>query len=379
MTTVSAPTSPTVRGVWRSGRGVLLVAGLVLLAAALPVLLAGPGSPAARLDPRSGSLDGGAALAALLRERAVEVTRVTSMSQARSAAGTGGLVLVSRPGTLTRAQAQQLAGSGAELLVVGTTHAGTFVPRDGTRVESQTLSLTPKCRLPAAVRAGSVYLGGASFDREAGTVGCYPLNGRPTLVSDGRVTMLADGQFMTNRRLDEDGNAALAMNLAGDTPSLAWLVAPEGGTNGADAAARSSLVGLIPTTVWWSAATLALAVMLAAVWRGRRLGPVVTERLPAVVRAAETVEGRGRLYRAHRARAQAARAMRSAAVTRIAGRLHLAAAAPAPAVVDAVAAWVDEDAEEVERLLFGATPHDDRALVRLADELDVLERRVRQR
>jgi hypothetical protein len=379
MTVVSAPASPTVRGVWRSGRGVVLVAGLVLLAAALPVLLAGQGSPAAQLDPRSGSLDGGAALAALLRQQAVEVTRVASVSEARSAAGTDGLVLVSRPGTLTRAQAEQLAGSGAELLVVGTAHAGTFLPRIGARVETQTLSLTPKCRLPAAVRAGAAYLGGASFDREAGSDGCYPLNGRPTLVSDGRVTLLADGQFMTNRRLDEDGNAALAMNLAGDASRLAWLVAPEEGTNASDAAGRSSLVALIPTPVWWSAGTLALAVMLAAVWRGRRLGPVVTERLPAVVRAAETVEGRGRLYRAHRARFQAARAMRSAAVTRIVSGLHLAAAAPPRVVVDAVAAWVDEDAQEVERLLFGATPDDDRALVQLADELDVLERKVRQR
>ena len=57
--------------------------------------------------------------------------------------------------------------------------------------------------------------------------------------------------------------------------------------------------------------------MLCALWRGRRLGPLVAERLPAVVRAAETVEGHGRLYRARSPRGQAAAALRDAARGRI--------------------------------------------------------------
>ena len=63
---------------------------------------------------------------------------------------------------------------------------------------------------------------------------------------------------------------------------------------------------------------LCLVVALVALWKGRRLGPLVAERLPVVVRASETVEGRGRLYRSRRARDRAADALRTATLQRLA-------------------------------------------------------------
>ena len=77
-------------------------------------------------------------------------------------------------------------------------------------------------------------------------------------------------------------------------------------------------------------------VLLAALWQGRRLGPLVAEQLPVVVRASETVEGRGRLYRSRRARDRAADALRTATLQRMLPRLGLGAAR-ATAVVAAVA------------------------------------------
>lgn len=380
MTTTSVPASPTVRSVWRSARGVLLVALVVVLGAALPVLLAGPRPAGAYLDPRDTSLTGGAALAALLRERGVDVMRVESPQEALAAAGAGTRVLVSRPDTLTRGQAERLVSSKSPLLVIGTTNAGAFLPGAGVRAGAAQRSLAPDCDLPAAVRAGSAYLGGASLDPAAGRTGCYPVGGRPTLVSADGVTLVTAGEFITNRRLDEDGNAALALNLAGAGPRLAWLTAPPSGDAAApDPGGGRGLVALVPPQVWWAAGTLALAVLLTALWRGRRLGPVVVETLPVVVRAAETVEGRGRLYRARRAREQAARALRSATTERVAVRMGLTGAATPGQVVSTAGARIGQDARQVERLLYGPTPDDDRALVRLADELDVLERRVRER
>jgi hypothetical protein len=380
MTTTSVPASPTTRSLWRSVRGVLLVGVLVVLGAALPVLLAGPAAPGNYLDPRDTSLQGGAALAAVLRERGVDVTRVESAQQALTPAGVGTRVLVSRPGTLSRAQAERLVSSEAPLLVIGTANLRSFLP--GARVRGGTFSRTlpPSCSLPAAVRAGSAYLGGATVDPGEGRIGCYPADGRPTLVSGGGVTVVTTGAFMTNRLLDEDGNAALAMNLAGADPRLAWLVAADAGGAAASApAAGQGLVALMPPRVWWATGMLALAVLLAALWRGRRLGPVVVETIPVVVRAAETVEGRGRLYRARRAREQAARALRSATAERIAGRTGLTGTATPAQVVATAAARIGQDAQQVERLLYGPAPDDDRALVRLTEELDDLERSVRER
>ena len=75
--------------------------------------------------------------------------------------------------------------------------------------------------------------------------------------------------------------------------------------------------------VTWIVFQLCLAIALLALWQGRRLGPLVAERLPVVVRASETVEGRGRLYRSRRARDRAADALRTATLQRMLPRLGL--------------------------------------------------------
>jgi hypothetical protein len=376
MTPTSVPVSPTLKGVWRSARGVVLVAVLVLFTAALPGLLTAD-APGAYLDPRDTSLEGGAALAALLSDRGVQVTRTDSVTEAMLSAGPGVRVLVSRPERLTGPEAFRLAGSGADLVVVGTAHADVFLPQTRTRPAPGPTSLSPGCAFRPAVLAGSVHLGAATIDSDSAEVGCYRLDGRPTLVSGDGVVLATSGAFMTNRRLAEDGNAALAMNLAGADRDLRWLVAPE--RQAARPGGDDSLSELVPPQVPWAAAALGFAVLLTALWRGRRLGPVVVESLPVVVRAAETVEGRGRLYRAHHAREQAARSLRSAAVSRIATRLGGVTTSTPMLVVEAVSDRVGQDAREVERLLYGPVPADDRALVRLADHIDALERRVRER
>ena len=120
---------------------------------------------------------------------------------------------------------------------------------------------------------------------------------------------------MTNGGLLRAGNAALAMNLAGQHSRLVWFAPQhvEGGSS-----AKGKIFDLIPENVTWMIIQLWLTVALIAMWKGRRIGPLVAEDLPVVVRASETVEGRGRLYRSRRARDRAA-----------AGAAHRDTAAPA--------------------------------------------------
>jgi hypothetical protein len=138
----------------------------------------------------------------------------------------------------------------------------------------------------------------------------------------------------------------------------------------------SDIFDLIPDAVSWIVWQLCIVVVLAALWRGRRLGPLVAEKLPVVVRASETVEGRGRLYRAHRARDRAADALRTAALQRMLPRLGLAVNAPPPAVVAAVWGRCDKSPEALHHFLFGPPPATDEDLVNLARELDEIERQV---
>jgi hypothetical protein len=103
---------------------------------------------------------------------------------------------------------------------------------------------------------------------------------------------------------------------------------------------------------------------------------LVAEQLPVVVRASETVEGRGRLYRSRRARDRAAEALRTATLQRLRPRLGLGPQAPAQAVVATVARRSGADARFVSYHLFGPPPATDNDLLQLARALDEIERQV---
>jgi hypothetical protein len=143
-----------------------------------------------------------------------------------------------------------------------------------------------------------------------------------------------------------------------------------------DISGGKSLNDLVPT--WLKLAVLQLLVTagVLALWRARRLGAVVTEPLPVVVRAAEAVEGRSRLYRASRSRATAAEALRAGARDRLARRLGLGPESSRQSLVAAVAAHCGQDAAAIDALLYGAAPSGDAALVELADDLDLLHLEV---
>ena len=130
---------------------------------------------------------------------------------------------------------------------------------------------------------------------------------------------------------------------------------------------------MLPAGWRWGALTLVLAIALLALWQARRLGPVVAERMPVAVRAAETVEGRARLTSA--AGSPTVRPPRCA-------RRHGPGWRPGsgcrdrPRVGDvaaAIAARGGPPPAETLAVLAGPVPADDAALVGLASALDRLE------
>ncbi|WBB64852.1 DUF4350 domain-containing protein [Micromonospora sp. WMMD812] len=131
-----------------------------------------------------------------------------------------------------------------------------------------------------------------------------------------------------------------------------------------------------PLWFWALLAQLALALLLAALWRARRLGPPAPEPLPVTVRSAETVLGRARLYRRAGARGPAARTLRAAALARLLPRLNLPADTPPDGVATAVAARTGDDPGWTEDVLFGDDPATDQELLDLAQALDRVTRTV---
>jgi hypothetical protein len=243
---------------------------------------------------------------------------------------------------------------------------------------------TASCADPDARAAGTLRTaaGGYRGLGDAATV-CFPApDGEPgtgaLLVVEGtrRVTALADADLVTNERLAEDGNAALALRLLGRSDRLVWYVPAFDDLGGPAAPDGPALSDVLPPWAGVLALQLTLVAVVAAVWRGRRLGPLVTEPLPVVVPAAETTRGRGRLYRRSRAYGRAAAALRAGVASRSAARLGLARSAGAPAVIEALARATGRPAQDVSGLLYGPPPTDDAGLTALARRLDDLESEV---
>ncbi len=364
----------------------LAIIGVILLGAVLIAFLT-PVTPAEGfLDPDSTQATGTHALADILAARGTLVERVTTTAAAvQVARGGATAIVVTNPEMLTTAELDELASANADIVIVEPDQVSLAVLAPALSVVASTAvgPTQPGCPLPAARLAGNADMGGTGLHLAAGQPGvtCYPSGGRPSLVqytSGSRlVTVLGTGAPLDNQNLAHLGNAALALNLLGAFPRLAWLVpqlvlsAPAGGTK--------SLWQLIPHATYLVAAELAVAVLLTALWRGRRLGPLVAERLPVVVRAAETAEGHARLYQARRARDQAAMVLRTAALDRLKPALGLPVAATPEAITSALAGRSALAPAQLHSLLFGPPPDSDGALVRLASDLDAVEREVRSR
>ncbi|MGW8332706.1 DUF4350 domain-containing protein [Streptomyces sp. NPDC055897] len=390
--TAAAPTSTSVtaRHLWTRTRGLALALAL-LIAAGITLAALRSDAQHGSLDPRSADQSGSRAVAELLKAQGVSTRVVTTLDEATAAAGPDTTLLITVPDLLTDGQQRQLhsatADSGGRTLLIAPGPPSLDILAPGVRAESPVpvRPRDPDCSRPDATRAGRADTGGIRYaSPDENNDGCYSADGLPTLLrapsahGQGDTVLLGAPDLLLNHRLDEEGNASLALQLLGTRSHVVWYLPSLGDASATDGGKRS-FFDLIPSGWRWATVQLALAAVLAAIWRARRLGPLVTERLPVAIRASEATEGRARLYRKANARDRAAATLRSATRTRLAPLLGVAAsAAHSPeALVPAVSARLPATGRDPLSLLFGPTPADDASLVRLADQLDALEREVR--
>jgi hypothetical protein len=375
--------SPDARRLWRAARVPLALALLILMASIANALVRGP-AEGGTLDPRGVVPSGSRVLARLLEAQGVQVELVRTTAAAQEAIDRDGRtsLFVTRPNWLVPEQLRALRDVNHLLLVApGGEALDAVAPVLQPSGESDVGNRSPNCSLPAAQAAGVADMGGVLYRAKDGGGNvqlCYAEGGQAslaTVVGGGRTTtVIGTAAPFTNEKLDEDGNAALTMRLLGQQPRLVWYVPSLG-----DPSLRGqeqSFYDLVPSGWKFGLVQAAIAVLLLALWRARRLGPVVAEPLPVVVRSAETVEGRARLYRRAGARAHAAAVLRSAARDRLVPLLGLPPDADPHAVVDAVARRSGRPAANVGSVMYGSPPPDDAGLVRLADALDALEKEV---
>lgn len=377
--------SRTPRQTMRRARGwIVLVAILVIgagLAAAVQLSLASTST-----DPMSASnpaQQGGQALARVLAQHGVDVRPAGSLDAARRAASgrDDTTVLLSDPNDILDAsQLRSALAIGADVVVIdpGYEQLTRMAPGIAPAGERASVSNSPRCSVAAAQNAGSVSGVRAAFRASGSAVGCFPVGGGAFALAQTRaggatVSVVGPGMF-DNEGIARAGNAALAIGLFGQHRTLVWYLPSEADASPAGAPTLAQLTPewLTPAIVLLIAVTVA-----AAIWRGRRFGPLVVENLPVVVRAGETMEGRARLYRTASARTHALDSLRVGALGRIASLCGLPRNAHADQVAASAAALTGWPADRVRDVLLDGRPQTDSAALEYAARLADLESAVR--
>lgn len=370
---------------WRRWRMPVAAAGLLAMSVMFAALIQ-PDLSSEPLAVDNPGDDGARAVAQVLGRQGVHVTTTHDLGTAVSRATAGTTLAVVTTSALDGTALDELARTQADLVVVdadddalrGLTDdalMNTWEPGGATREAG--------CQDPDAVAAGT--LSGASY-------AVLALDGRATVcfgvgtpnagayavtTQNGRtVRVIADSAVLTNAHVAEAGNAALVLRALGKHEQLTWFLPRPASYDQVQGAGGENLGAFFPPGTGPVLAWIGLVLVVVAVWRGRKLGRVVSEPLPVTVRAAETTVGRARLYRRARARGHAAASLRAAAARRTAARLGLPRSADAPAVITALATATGRRTDEVADLLYGPPPTDDVALRALARALDQLESEV---
>ena len=371
----------------RLRRSLPLILGTVVLALILLInLLSGPAEDTRPLSPGNAAPAGARAVAEVLASEGVDVVRADSYDEAvaaleegpatlflndaqqyLSAGQVGELAVLADRAVLAAPGERQLAALDDDFAQVGP------VPLD---LAGDAPALSADCPDPDATEAGTLTATGTAY---TGAVECFPVavedatGGLYTTSEDGSMAVLGAPSILSNEAVTEEGNAALALRTLGSSPTLVWYQ-PSGAdvvSTGEGIDPRTLLPPWVDPLLVWLLACAVLAVL----WRGRRVGPLASEPLPVVVRAAETAEGRARLYQDSRAVGHAAATLRAATLARMARRLRVDRSASAAEVIDAASRHSNRPRTELEQRL-RYVPTTNHQLVLWAQDILDLEKEI---
>lgn len=330
------------------------------------------------LDPEGVADVGAMAITEIVRDQGIDVEVFRSREQARAAVDDDTTLVMTNPATLTDKGLDRLIeNAGRVVFLSASTHLlGHLELGTGSTVPSAPVDAG--CDVEEFADVGTIRPDRA-FAPDDGVQGCFgDDDAYAVLVAerDGTRISVVDGtRLFSNAYLAENGNAALALSLLGQTGRVAWYV-PSYGDSDIEAATEDTLGSLTPPWVTPAILLLILAGGAAALWRGQRFGPLVAETLPVTVRASETMHGRARLTARAADAPHAAEALRDGTRRRLARRLGLAVTASAEEIADAASDRLRVPRGSLQTLLDGPLPQDDSALIALARRLGELETAV---
>ncbi len=330
------------------------------------------------LDPESVGDSGAMAIAQILQDNGVEVSIFRSRVEARQALDDDATLVMANPYTLTDEAITELIEPADRVIFLSSSTHLLNLLRIGDNATPDFTPVPANCDAPEFADVGAIRPD-RLFTPADGVEGCFGDDGAAAVLideSDGATHVVVEGaRLFSNAYLADDGNAALALALLGQTERLVWYV-PSFGDTDIEGETADTLGSLTPGWVTPAILLLLLAGVAAALWRGQRFGPLVAETLPVTVRASETMHGRARLTAKAGDAAHAGEAIRDGTRRRLARRLGLAVSARADEVADAAADRLRVPRGSLHDLLAGTPPVDDPSLIDLARRLQELESAV---
>ena len=387
---------PRRRRPWRRRWVLVAVLAAAVVAVAVLFVSQGPGpASSAPLDPRNPTANGAQALARVLESQGIRVDIARGQAELERAGADGDTtVFVARTGALASSTTQDLVDIAAEaerlVLVAPNRSVLQYVAPDvgvtDARRTEQDLVATD-CGT-TDVRAGeTLSRSQVEYSSTLADAACFTHDGHSVYLAIARhggvppTVLLGSTSMLANDQITDASNAAIMLRTLGHSGRVVWYVPSREDVPSGD----TGLDALLPLWLGPVLALGAVAFLGVILWRGRRFGRLVPEPLPVVVRAVETTESRGRLYRRARDASRAGATLQQATRSRLADYLGLPRpnpALPSPgadqALVSAVAAASSRRIDEVGALLLGPPPTRDDHLLGLAAELAALEKEVRR-
>ncbi|MCQ1999280.1 DUF4350 domain-containing protein [Arthrobacter zhaoxinii] len=370
---------------WLRRHRVPLLLVLLLCAVVLASVWGRTDQDTSALSPANPAPDGAMAAAEILAGQGVDVQHYEQLAQAQAALADnpGATLLFLDPsGFLSSEQRKDLADEAGRVVLVEPSfeQLADLAPQilsAGLLPQDPALHrLDADCTNDDAEAAGTIEAGGKTY---RGPVTCFPAPGSQgadaagsyAATKGGSTVVLGSADLLSNETLDLKGNAALALRTLGADETLVWYQAGPFDVPPSEAPVDpfSFLPPWVNPLLFW----FLLVAALAAFWRGRRLGPLVEEPLPVIVHAAETAEGRARLYQDSKSVGHAAATLRAAAMTRLAAHLRLGPGATADDVTRAAAGASGRSYPATDYLLNQRLPGTGAELVHWAQDLKDLE------
>lgn len=393
-TSSAGPTAWT-RGRWR---GPALWTLLVIIVTVLVTLISvRQASNTQASDPQNPGRNGAQALAEVLSHHGVEVQVVRSEEAfLGEPIGSDTTVLITNTDELSGQGARRAldhARSAARLVLLTPPQA----TLDGMQLPLEAVphatyqEMTAGCASPDVRSDERLSEGEVRYESRAGSTAtiCFPPDPDVAASSDQGgyyVTLVADGArpavsvigspaVIANKSITTADQGALALRSLGHSPRLLWYAASFTDIAAGD---PSAIPPLMPGWFVPALAIVGMAVLLLMFWRGRRLGRLATEPLPVIVRAIETTESRGRLYRKAQDRERAHAVLQRATRERLTAYLGLSPGTPPADLAAALAAATGRQTDEILHLLAAPIEPHDAALLHTAGQLAQLEEDLRR-